>query len=353
MNDDLRKFLGDLENRIKPSEEDALFEQWLDFSEGRFVGGYFFPQRSGPNPPTIEWPQITVNAALDDFDLMALQQYHDCSMQLERASGSLLNVRCNYGTSIIPLLFGVEPFVMDELANTLPTSHPLQDKEAIRKLVSAGVPDLHRGYGARVLEMGERFAAIGKQYPHIGHYVQVYHPDLQGPMDICEIVWGSALFLELYDEPQLVHDFLSLIVETYCAFMRAWENIHPFKPEGSTHWGLFFKGAIMLRDDSATNFSRRMFDEFILPYDQALLDRFGGGAVHFCGKGDHFIAALNQLRGLHAVNISQPELNNMVKIFSNTIDQGIKIIGFDRAAAEKAIASGVNLQGLVHCYEDA
>ena len=105
----------------------------------------------------------------------------------------------------------------------------------------------------------------------------------------------------------------------------------------------------MLRDDSATNFSRKMFEKFILPYDQRLLDEFGG-AVHFCGKGDHFISSLSTLRGLHAVNVSQPELNDMEKIYQHTVDKGILLIGLRRDAAEKAVAEGRNLRGKVNCY---
>ena len=251
----LKRCLDDLENRIDPCEEDRLFQEWLQFSAGQWKEQYFLPQRSQPNPAGIDWPTVLVNDALENFDRMALQQYGFCSNELARAGGDLLSVRCNYGTSIIPLLFGVQPFMMDKNADTLPTSHPLQDKTAIRRLLKTGVPDLRQGFGGRVLEMGERFAAIAAEYPRIGQYVHVYHPDLQGAMDICEIVWGSSLFLDIYDEPQLVHDFLNLIVETYSAFMQLWLAIHPPKPWGSVHWGMHLNGRIMLREDSATNFS--------------------------------------------------------------------------------------------------
>jgi len=41
------------------------------------------------------------------------------------------------------------------------------------------------------------------------------------------------------------------------------------------------------RIDPAMNLSPGMVSEFALPYDQRLLDAFGG-AVHFCGRGDHY-----------------------------------------------------------------
>ncbi len=348
MNDTLKRCLDDLEARIDPQEEDALLSVWRNFSEDRFRGDIFSPRRSRLNSPQIEWPHVPINDALEDFDLMALQQFGACSAQLAEAGGAVLNVRCNYGSSIAPLLFGVDLFVMDAELETLPTSRPLNDKAAIRRLIAAGVPDLATGYGARVMEMGARYAEIGRLYPKIGRYVFIYHPDMQGPMDICEVVWGSTIFYAALDEPALVKDLLELAVQTYIAFMRKWEQIVPFRPEGNAHWGLYHRGKIMLRDDSAMNFSKRMFEEFIGPYDQRLLDEFGG-AIHFCGKGDHYLPAMAELRGLHAINVSQPHLNDMEKVYRHTVDKGIKLLGLTREAAEAALACGRDLRGQVHC----
>ncbi len=331
---------------MDPQEEQDLFDAWFSFSTGKLSEGYFSPKRKNLNPPKVVWPKISINQGLNDFNKMALREFGNVSNQLAIGSGNILNVRCNFGTSIIPLLFGVKIFLMDENLDTLPTSYPLNDKRAIQSLINAGVPDLYSGFGQKVFDMGEYYAEIGNNYPKIGKYIHVFHPDLQGPMDICEVVWGSSLFLDVHDDPKLVHEFLALTVETYCAFMHIWNSIFPFSSEVNTHWGMMFKGSIMLREDSGTNFSQRMYEQFIFPYNQLLLDEFGGGAIHFCGKGDHFISALTNLSGLSAVNISQPELNDMEKIFKYTIDKGIQLIGLNSEAVEKSTR---NFHGQVHC----
>jgi hypothetical protein len=91
------------------------------------------------------------------------------------------------------------------------------------------------------------------------------------------------------------------------------------------------------------NFSPAMYDEFIKPYDQVLHDEFGGGAMHFCGRGDHFINSASGIKDLYAVNLTQPQYNDMEIIFRNTVDKGIKLIGFDGEAAREAIKSGRDL----------
>jgi hypothetical protein len=106
----------------------------------------------------------------------------------------------------------------------------------------------------------------------------------------------------------------------------------------------------MLRDDSAMNFSPEHFDEFIKPWDQRLLDSCGGGAVHFCGRGDHYIESLCSLRNLHAVQLSQPELNDMERVYRATVDRGIRLLDLRRETAEAAIREGRDLRGLVQCF---
>jgi len=348
MNNTLEKCLENLEAQIDPQEEEALLQQWIDFSEGRFTGDIFSPERSKPSPSGVDWPVVSINAALQDFDLMALYQYGDCSAKLAAGSGSLLNVRSNYGSSIIPLLFGVKPFVMAEEFDTLPGSVPFNNVDDIKRLVDGGVPSLQQGYGPQVLEMAERYQEIASKYPKIGRYVHIYHPDFQGPIDICEIIWGSTIFYAFYDIPDLVKSFLEIITETYIQFMRAWTEIVPFRPSGNAHWGMFHQGNIVLRDDSAMNLSPEAFDEFIRPYDQRLFDEFGGGAIHFCGRGDHFIASMSEMKGLYAINLTQPEYNNLDIIFTHTVDKNIKLIGFPPDTAKAAVAEGKNLRGNVH-----
>ena len=160
----------------------------------------------------------------------------------------------------------------------------------------------------------------------------------------------SDLFIDLIDVPDLVHALLDRITETYIRFMREWEKIVPPRKGPHAHWGMLHKGRIMLRDDSAMNLSPEMFDEFIKPYDQRLLSELGGGAIHFCGRGDHYIDRFAQMNGVYAVNLTQPEYNDLEYVFRNTVDKGIAVIGLRRDVAEAALNRGRDLQGRVHCW---
>jgi len=346
----IKPFIADLEARIDPECEVTIWEQWQRFCDTEETAGLFVPARENAAPPSIEWPQINVNAAIENWEEMLLQQLSGCSRILNEASGEILHVRANYGTGILPSLFGADMFVMDEKLDTLPTTRPLRGgMDEIKRLLDTGMPDLRAGYGARVLDMGACFSQMFDENPGIARFVHVCHPDLQGPMDVCDLLWGSEIFLDMIDEPDLVRAFLDLITDTYIAFMKAWRNVAP--DDGATHavhWGLLHKGRIMLRDDSAMNVSPEMFAEFIQPWDQRALNELGGGAIHFCGRGDHYIKYMPQMEGLHAINMSQPQYNDMDVIYQHTIDQGIKLIGLDRTVAEEAQLSGRELHGNIH-----
>jgi len=395
----IEKYLQDLECRIDPQVEESLLGQWRTFADGRFADGIFSPRRLRPSPPSVEWPHVLVNDALADCEAMALQQLELCSKALAEGSGALLAVRCNYGTAILPSLFGGELFLMDRDIDTLPACRPLDGgAEAVKRLLDQGVPDLEAGLGARTLRMGQYFQRLFNDYPRLSKHVYVYHPDLQGPMNVCEMLWGSSLYVDLYDKPDLVRDFLSLITETYIRFMKRWDEIvaesstgilpvipntwagrpcyevvrgrtiYEETPHGVTglpnatdrvwepatnyavHWSMLHRGRIMIRNDASTNLSPAMYDEFTRPCDQRLLDELGGGAIHFCGRGDHLIATLSQLSGLYAVNTTQPALNNVETIFAHTIDKQINLLGFEREIADQALQRGRPLGGRVHCW---
>jgi hypothetical protein len=341
----IQKYLNDLEGRIDPEEEDALIAGWKQFCDGTGGAELFSPQRRRKSLPGIEWPDISLNAALENHELMAIHQFRLCSDALAGGTGQLLNVRCNYGTGILSSVFGADLFIMDESLNSLPTTRPLSGgPAALERVLAGGIPDLRAGWGARVFDMAARYREWMEPYPRLRRYVSIYHPDLQGPMDVCELLYGSGLFIDLLEKPDFIKQLLGLITQTYTAFMNAWISLVPSHVGYATHWSMMHRGTIMLRDDSAMNLSPGMVAEFIRPYDQQLLSTFGGGAIHFCGKGDHYIGVLAEMEGLHAIHLSQPELNDMEVVFRNTVDRNIRIIGLKREAAQRAIDLGRDLR---------
>lgn len=326
--------LEDIERRIDPETENDFVKQWEDFLYDRFDGEVFTPTRAKTSPVGCELPDININDAIDDYEIMLQSELVKVSNILASKGGSLA-VRANYGTGILTSVFGAEIFVMPRENRTLPTTRPFDDTSKIEEIIQKGIPDLNCGFGRKVFEFGELCAEVFAKYPNISKYVKVYHPDLQGPLDICELLWGGEMFYSMYDEPELVHSALNLITDTYTAFLNKWYEIFPSNSHMNPHWTtLWHKGNIFLRCDSAMNLSPEFYDEFAAPYDRILLDRFDGGCMHFCGRGEHFIETLCNTPKMYGINLGQPHYNDMEKIFKHSVDKGIKILGFTKKEFE-------------------
>jgi len=348
---DLRPYLDDLEGRIVPAVEEELLAAWRTFQAGRWPEPIFSPRRRQVAPPRCAWPEVTVNKALGNGDAMALQQFRMVSDALAGATGGMLCVRCNYGVGILPTLFGARMFLMADEQNCLPNVWPLDGgSPTLDATLARGIPDLHSNLGGHVFAMGRYFRDLLAPYPHLSRYVHLYHPDLQGPLDVTELLWGSSIFTALLDETERVHAMLDLVVRTYTAFLQEWYAMVPPVDGEAVHWAMLHRGRIMLRDDSAMNLSPAMIQEFVAPYDQRLLKAFGGGCIHYCGRGDHHMPILAHLDSLYGVNLSQPEMNKMESIFHHTVDRGIPLLGLEKTAAQAALDAGRDLHHLVHCW---
>ena len=325
--------LRDIEERISPEVEDDYFCQWQNFFGGRVNDTIFTPRRKNA-AAGVKVRDININDALTDYELMLCHQLVGVSRALSQGRGALA-IRANYGTGIMTSLFGAEIFTMPRENNTLPTTISFGDNDKIRAAIESGVPSLEGGFGKRVFEFGEFCLDVFRNYPKISKYVYVYHPDTQGPLDIAELLWGSEMFYAMYDEPELVHSLMQLITDTYVAFLDRWFKLYPNRADLNAHWGFLMKGNICLRNDSAMNLSPDFYREFAFRYDDYLLDRFGGGIVHFCGRGDHYIDILASSKKLTAINLSQPHLNDMDKIYRVAFGAGKKILGLHPTACEE------------------
>jgi len=189
--------LDDIERRIDPDVEDNYRAQWEDFWNGNITEPCFSPKRNHISKPSIEVKNIHINDCLTNLEWMLDAQLADVSGRLS-STGTALGMRANYGSGIMTSIFGAEIFEMPRESSTLPTTRSLNDSDKVREILEKGIPDFHTGFGKDVLAFGELCAEVFENYPKIKKYVEVYHPDTQGPLDIAELLWGGEMFFEMY-----------------------------------------------------------------------------------------------------------------------------------------------------------
>jgi hypothetical protein len=84
------------------------------------------------------------------------------------------------------------------------------------------------------------------------------------------------------------------------------------------------------------------YEEFVKPYDQRLLKE-SGGCIHFCGRGDQFIASMCASDALNGVHSSQPELNDFGLMWRSTQENCLTLITLPEAMLPPATCKRVIL----------
>lgn len=280
--------------------------------------------RCAATAPDTDWPSYPYNDTFVDPAKMLLDQLRAPFLHHQLGDYHPLNIRCNYGTVILPSVFGAG-YQLTE--TSLPWAHHLGGRDEVRALIDRGVPDTHHGLGGTCFQTAAYYREVLSAYPRLREAITLYHPDLQGPFDVAHLIWGPDILYALYDCPDLVHALLALVTETYRVWMREWKAFVGEGNEFTTQWNFYIRGGIMLRDDTPVMLSAGHYEEFVKPYDQALLDEFGG-CIHFCGRGDAFISSMGECEHLYGIHSSQPDLNDVDLLLRSTVDRGIALLGF-------------------------
>lgn len=351
---DIRMYLEDLENRIDMEQEDKLLEAYLKFAKRELTGdrSYFAPRRV-PVPSKLVWPDVNFNETFDDFDKMFYKQLIRCNMLLTEGKGELLSVRPSVGTALIPSMFGCEVKILPDEQDSLPGPLKLEweDVLAVCENYKKGIkPDILSDLGKKCIEAGHHLERLLEDYPKLRKHLHLYAPDTQGPCSISEAIVGSEFYLYIFDEEDAIHELIDVVTDTFIRYIELWKTEFPFcGNEISFDYGLTYKGGVMIREDSTCNISSDMYEEFFQEADARILKTFGGGAMHFCGHGDHLLESFSALEGLTAINMSQPDMNDMDGIiYPNTIDKDIQIIGMPYFEARRCDRHGISMKGMVH-----
>lgn len=319
----IEPYLQDIEKRLNMDEETRLRDAWLRWADHKNGSGLFCPPARAASRSALAWPHVNINDAIRDAELAVYRELEGVNRSLERGTNGTLRVRPNFGVGNIATAFGAELFIMPEETDELPNVKPLS-RERLTEIADSPLPGRDAGNFAMVEQVAEHFQRIRERYPKFAACVRIEQPDMQGPMDNLELLWGSGIFYAFYDEPEIIHALLGRITDMIDQQMDEWLRLFPDPYRTAGYFRHIERGAVALRNDSAMNLSEAFFREFVMPYDGRLLKKYGG-IVHFCGRGDHFIGALTELEGLHGINMSQPHLNDMEKVFSLTIDRGVHL----------------------------
>jgi len=218
-------------------------------------------------------------------------------------------IRANFGTVVIASMFGAHA---EQLDDNPPWIRHGEHDITLESILDQDPLDSARGWCPRVVEMYEFYQSTLRDYPELQRIIKVVLPDLQGPFDNLELIFGSRLFTELYMNPDIVDKALTAMATAQIGLAKKLDTYVTDGPDGFSHQhATMIKGKILLRNDSVIMMSPQMYRDRIAHHDQRVLSELGGGGIHSCGKADSHIPAFLELPSIQCIDLGQSELNDI------------------------------------------
>lgn len=264
--------------------------------------------------PAPDFPRYGFTESYDDVEKNFMSSLAEVYAGASLKDDRLYQIRPEYGVVNIPELFGV-PSVVSDAGRSM--SEGVNDRDAIRRLLDRGIPDFEGSRHNRKIREFQEFAwtELGR-YENLSHYVHMTLPDTQGPFDLACLIWGADIFLAVYDEPELVRDFMTLMTDTFIAFNRYHKPFsrEPLKSAYHIAGLKLVNGGIRICDDSATLCNGDFYREVVAPYNERAFAPFGGGWLHYCGNGNHMLPAIVDMKGVHALHFGNPDMHDLLAV---------------------------------------
>jgi len=187
----------------------------------------------------------------------------------------------------------------------VPDVRPFLTDENKRMLFDRGMPDPFRdGSMGHASRLYEHITVHQNDYSHCGLPVIGVHPSglgTDGPMTVAAAIRGATeICLEMYEDPEYVHQLLRYITEATIHRIRSLRQTfgHDIKPQ-----------CMGFADDSIELLSLEMYREFVLPYHKMLLSELAGSgphSIHLCGRVDRLMPTLKQELNLNVWDAGFP-----------------------------------------------
>ncbi|MFH1928118.1 MAG: uroporphyrinogen decarboxylase family protein [Chloroflexota bacterium] len=233
----------------------------------------------------------------------------------------------------------------------VPTTLPML-RENKTRLYDLEIPDpLHDGLMATALEYFQHFQEKAQGFEFEGRPVaEIAVPmGTDGPFTVaCNLRGTTELCLDLYEDPQYVHDLISFVTEGIIQRIKAWAELAGLRVP-LVGW--------KFADDSIELLSPGMYWEFVLPYHKRLVEVISEGprSIHLCGKAQHLFKIMWDELNVHAfetgfpTNLAQArrELGLDVLLIGNIHPELLRSGPEERieAAVRELLASGVTEGG--------
>jgi hypothetical protein len=165
----------------------------------------------------------------------------------------------------------------------------------------------------------------------------------------------DKLIYLMADDPIAAHELMDKVTEALIAWVHAQKHVTG-EPRThcagghQIHYGA--NAGIWFSDDDCVLMSADSYRKFVVPYNSRLLEAFGCGSLHFCGKATHQAENFLATRGLIAIN--NYTLYNLAELrrLKERLEGRVAVFACDYSPAQPekyftSLLSGLSRRGLV------
>jgi hypothetical protein len=241
-------------------------------------------------------------------------------------------IRANFGTVLVASAFGAR---VEQVEDNPPWVRPFESRAELVAGLDRCRADLTAGWMPRVVERYRFYHDALALYPPLPEVIRCVLPDLQGPVDTLEMLCGSALYVDLHDDPAFATHALETVAAAQVALARQLAPYVNDGPAGFSHQhGFMIRGSLLLRDDSSIMVSPRMYRRLIAPHDERVLRELDGGGIHSCGNFMHTVGAMLELPSVQCLDFGQSALNDVNTIYRQASERRIALVRVQATAEE-------------------
>ncbi len=329
----LDRLLDYLEEHIDPEHaEQAVRRQYQAIN---FLPVDRIPLIIQIKAPFVEFEPLPFEQAFYDHESMLYNEllyswgsiYHSVSGGLQ--DDYIYHIRSSTGPVLVSSMLGANCRVAGEFAWVDP-----MEREELEALIKRGVPSVQSGLLPMVFERYAYYHERLSAYPNCAKAIRVTPPDLQGPFGTAHLLEGQDIFMDLYEDPDFVHELLEITTQATIDAIKAFEPyIQNCIVRGEGHdaevvYAAMYRGRAVIKDDSASiMISEPHYEEFSEHYNHRIMDELGEAGLHHCGVGrswhpKHFIYSTNG-----GVNFGQPQFHKLEEKMCY-LENGVPIVGW-------------------------
>ena len=255
-----------------------------------------------------DYPAFTPKQTHYDPEKMLCQELRSALCAAEGGREAVPSVRANMGCGIVLALFGLKQELFDDKMPWLQEHLPHERIEEMRPSDLEITPEFQMAMD-HMEYMADRLSGTG---------VRVYPLDIQGAVDTAHLLMGDDMFYELYDDEEYMDHALSLCEAAIRMAMDECLKRMPGSDKEVCHYSAFCIpreiGAIKMSEDTTTLIRGEHIRRFAAPAAHRLLEAYGGGYVHYCGRNDHLLEALLNEPLCLGINYGNPDKHDVGEV---------------------------------------